>query len=183
MARLVAFLVGMFAISSPPSAGARESKLSFWDTQRRGANFFNNVEIQERWEAARRFGIEVVRLAPNKWLNGRPEARRGDFLLGRPDGSGAWEPKDLALLKHVLDMAEKAGIKVVVTMLSLPASRWKEHNGGVEERAIWKDFARQDEAIAFWRRLASELKDHPAVVGFNIRNEPSPELVKPRFVD
>jgi hypothetical protein len=60
-------------------------------------------------------------------------------------------------------------------MLSLPGSRWSQHNGGVEERRIWTDQAAQDDAVRFWVDLATALRGHPAVAAYNIRNEPSPE--------
>ena len=79
---------------------AGEPKIGFWDTPRHGANFFNHVELKERFVAARQVGIEFVRLAPNKWLNGRPEARRGDFLLGRPERFSGLDTNDVALLRR-----------------------------------------------------------------------------------
>ena len=157
--------------------------IDFWNQQRRGTNFFSEVERRERFDAARAFGIELVRLAPNKWLNGRPSNQLGDFLLGRPASFDHIDQKDVAYLRTVLDEADKAGIKIVLTMLSLPGARWSQHNNNVEERRLWQDRAAQDQAIAFWTELASALKGHPAIVGYNIRNEPSPELVTPRFAD
>lgn len=157
--------------------------MAFWDTQRKGANFFNNVELDERFRAARAAGIEVVRLAPNKWLNGRAARELGDFLLGRPGTFGPPEPRDVLRLRAVLDSAQRMRLKVVLTMLSLPGNRWSQHNGGDQQRAIWKDFEIQDKAVSFWRALARELRDHPALVGYNIKNEPSPERVRPPFED
>jgi endoglucanase len=159
------------------------SKISYWDSPRRGANFFNDVESPDRFQAAKAFGIELVRLAPNKWLNGRKIDCAGDFLIGPIHGFKVIDPKDVKLLTEVLDDAQNAKVKIVVTMLSLPGSRWGQHNKNVEERTIWEDFRAQEQAIEFWRQLARVLKDHPAVVGYNIRNEPSPELVKPKFPD
>jgi sugar phosphate isomerase/epimerase len=162
---------------------ANSSKIEFWDRQRKGANFFNIKEQPERFQAAKAFGIGLVRLAPNKWLNGRSEAELGDFLIGRPGSFKSINSSDVRLLKQVLDDADKCGMKVVITMLSLPGARWTQHNNNVEERKIWESFAEQEAAISFWRQLAGVLKDHPAVVGYNLRNEPSPELAKPRFPD
>ena len=68
-------------------------------------------------------------------------------------------------------------------MLSLPGARWKQHNNNVEERKIREDFTQQDVALSFWKPLAAELKGHPAIVGYNIHNEPSPEFIKPRLQD
>lgn len=166
-----------------PVLASETSKISFWDNQRKGTNFFNLVETRERFKAARQFGVQVVRLAPNKWLNGRDSAELGDFIIGRPGQFKTVNAKDVALLKQVLDDAEAEGIKVVITMLSLPGNRWTQHNNGVEERVIWESFEEQNAAIDCWRQMARSLKDHPAVVGYNVRNEPSPELLKPRFKD
>mgnify|MGYP001593464525 CR=1 FL=1 len=130
-------------------AFAAAAKMDFWKEQRRGANLFNSVERIERLDAAKSFGIQVVRLAPNKWLNGRPQAELGDFLIGRPGSFKTINQQDLKLLRHVLDQAEQAGLKVVLTMLSLPGARWKQHNHGVEERAIWEDFSRQGTRIRY----------------------------------
>lgn len=155
---------------------ARGEKISYWNETRKGTNFFNSVEKPERWEAAKKFGVSFVRLAPNKWLNGRPEKELGNFLLDLNES-------DLKLLKQNLDEAEKNRLKVVLTLLSVPEGRWKQHNHGVEDRGIFEDFKKQDTAISFWKELAQKLKGHPALVGYNLRNEPSPELVNPKLED
>jgi endoglucanase len=172
----------ILALGSLPAMA--DPKISFWDSPRCGANLFNQVELKERLVAARRAGVEFVRLAPNKWLNGRPESRRGDFLLGRPEAFTSLDANDLALLIRVLDDAQTANLKVVLTMLSLPSSRWSQHNGGVQEFALWQDFRRQEQAIDCWRQLAGALKHHPAVAGYNLLNEPCPErATRPRLAD
>jgi len=177
-------LVAVLTLALGNLPGMAESKIAFWDSPRHGANLFNQVELKERLMAARRAGVEFVRLAPNKWLNGRPESRRGDFLLGRPEAFASLDTNDLALLIHVLDDAHAADLKVVLAMLSLPGSRWSQHNGGVQEFTLWQDFGRQEQAIDCWRQLAGALKHHPAVVGYNLLNEPCPEhATRPRLAD
>jgi hypothetical protein len=184
VSRVTMIALGALAVWVPSSGGATPpDKMAYWDTPRQGANFFNEVESAERFVAAQRAGIQLVRLAPNKWLNGRPAAERGDFLLGRPEKFTALHEGDLARLKQVLDDAEAAKVKIVLTMLSLPGSRWKQHNQGVQELALWQDFSRQAEAIECWRQLAAALRSHPAIVGYDVLNEPAPERVRPRFVD
>ena len=148
---------------------------SFWEEQKKGANLFNETERAERFQMASQIGLDFVRLAPNKWLNGRPEGQRGDFLLGPPDAYQGLIAPDLAYLRQVLDWAEAAGQKVVLTMLSLPCNRWRQHNDGVQQRAIWQSFDCQDQAVEFWVELVQGLHGHPALVGYNIKNEPSPE--------
>ncbi|MBI5386424.1 MAG: cellulase family glycosylhydrolase [Verrucomicrobia bacterium] len=168
------------AVASLPAA--EKAKIAFWDTPRHGANFFNEVELRERFQAASQAGIEFVRLASNKWLNDRPKSQLGDFLLGRPESFSRLDTNDLALLLRVLDDAHAAQLKVVLTMLRLPGSRWSQHNGGKQEFALWQEVARQEQAISCWRQLALALKDHPAVVGYNLLNEPCPErATRPRL--
>lgn len=86
------------------------SKISFWENQKRGTNFFNSVEKSERFVSAKEFGVQVVRLAPNKWLNCRPPKLECDFLLGRPDQYIGINKKDLEFLKKDLDEAHGVGM-------------------------------------------------------------------------
>ncbi len=180
---LAALAVAVACIVTTFAQPAPASKIAYWNTPRRGANLFNSVERAERLQAAHAAGIEFVRLAPSKWLNGRPATQLGDFLIGPRDAYTGVNANDLRALRAVLDAADAAGEKVVLTMLSLPGARWSQHNNGVEERKIWTSFAEQDRAIACWRDLAAALRDHPAIVGYNILNEPSPERVAPALPD
>jgi hypothetical protein len=63
---------------------------------------------------------------------------------------------------------------VVITPLSLPGMRWAQNNGKVRW-PLWQDKAWWTQAAAFWKDLATALKDHPAVAAYNIINEPAPE--------
>ena len=180
---LFTLLMACAALSGPSAQTGSASKIAYWNTTRRGANLFNSVERAERLQAAHAAGIEFVRIAPNKWLNGRPATQLGDFLIGPRDAYTGVNANDLRALRTVLDAADAAGEKVVLTMISLPGARWSQHNNGVEERKIWTSFAEQDRAIACWRDLAMALRDHPAVVGYNVMNEPSPERVAPGLAD
>ncbi len=161
-----------------------QSKIEFWDTTRKGANFFNEAETRERFQAAKKIGVAVVRLVFNKWKSNAPNARVGDFLIGGKDSDfKALNAADLAQLKAILDWAHEAGIKVVVTNLSLPGLRWVQHNDGKSDFRLWEDFKYHAQTELFWRALATALKEHPAVVGYNILNEPHPEKVRPQFED
>jgi len=153
------------------SIWAADRRIDFWSEQRRGTNCFNGNVTLAWWRAAREAGIDVVRLAPNKWIS-----RERDFLVGNTDHFAGVVAVDLAALLGVLDDADSVGMKVVVTTLSLPGSRWRQQNGDRSDLALWRDTAYWDEAARFWRELAGHLKAHPAVVGYNIINEPTPEL-------
>ncbi|WP_423144748.1 glycoside hydrolase family 5 protein [Pseudomonas chlororaphis] len=84
-------------------------------------------------------------------------------------------PKDLTTLKATLDRAQAAGLKVVITPLSLPGMRWSQNNGDRFDDRLWQDKEFWAQSAAFWRDLADALKDHPAVAGYNLINEPAPE--------
>jgi endoglucanase len=170
------------------SQSALAGSIDYWDTQRKGANFFPNNPRPERFRDAVEAGILLGRLAANKWLNGRPKEQLGDFLLGPKDAYSGIVEKDLTYLIHVLDDANKAGMKIVFTMLSLPGSRWLQHNcveGACRQQYdLWNNFKYHEQTASFWRDLARALRSHPAVVGYNIINEPCPErATTPAFRD
>ncbi len=145
----------------------------YWsDTQRKGTNFFNETEVQERFDKAKAYGIEFVRLSPDKWHS---DSR--DFLLGDVDEFNKIDDADLQRLSATLDMAENANMKVIITTLSLPCSRWLQNNGGKDDVRLWESYECWDKAIDYWSQIALHLKNHPAVVGYNLLNEPHPERV------
>ncbi|EML6321710.1 cellulase [Bacillus cereus ATCC 10876] len=60
-----------------------DSKISFWDSKRKGTNFMNSTSLPENYKSAKEANIEYVRLAPDKW------AKDKDFLFeDKPDISG-----------------------------------------------------------------------------------------------
>ena len=149
-------------------------KLTFWDTQRKGANCFN-VEPSEQWfVAARALGVDWVRLTYGKWTGST--GRRGDFLMGSADDFQGLDQQDLARLIEVLDWAHKHDIKVVIAPLDLPGNQWIQNNDNRRDLRLWNDKAYWQQAAAFWGELAAGLKDHPAVCAYNILNEPTPEM-------
>lgn len=152
---------------------AADDKMSFWNTQRRGANCFNKVMTADWWSDAKKVGIEFVRLAPNKWAS---EAR--DYLIGDADQYNGLVKEDIDHLLNVLADAESNGVKVVVTTLSLPGARWRQQNGDRSDLRLWVDTAYWSQAAAFWRDLALALHGSTNVVAYNILNEPTPELVR-----
>ena len=151
--------------------------ISFWDQQRKGANFFNAVPSRERIEAAGEAGIEFIRLVPNKWKSTRP-----DFLLGDAGEFRALVEQDLSRVRQFLDDANEAGLKVVLSTLNLPGSRWRQQNGGKDDLRLWQDAKYAPQAAEFWRQLAARLKRHPALAAYNLLNEPHPERAA-RFHD
>lgn len=155
---------------SEPLNAAENPKSGFWQTQRKGANFFNRNPARARFESAAELGVEFIRLVPDKWAStGR------DFLIGNADRYEGIPEEDLAKLDAALRMARESGHKIVLSMLSLPGARWKQNNGDKDDGRLWVDEAFLVQAERFWKDLAAHLAGRPEIVAYNPLNEPHPE--------
>lgn len=167
--RIAAATIGLIFLSL--GAVLAGEKISYWDQPRGGANCFN-VKMEPEWFVdAHAAGISWVRLAYDKW----PSKHR-DFLIGDADHFSGLVEEDLAKLIEVCDWANRQQIKVVITPLSLPGCRWFQHNNDQRDLRLWNDSSYWRQAAMFWKELASRLKDHSAIYGYNIINEPIPEM-------
>jgi endoglucanase len=148
----------------------------FWDIQRKGTNIFNQELGRSTIEKAKTLGVGYVRLALDKFLS-----QQRDFLIGNADKYCELVPEDLAQLKAVLDVFRELEMPVVLVMLSLPGSRWKQNNidpdgNEQDDLRIWESEEYQDQAAQFWKDLAIELLEYrDIIVGYNLLNEPHPE--------
>jgi hypothetical protein len=168
MTRLGACIIGFLALMAV-SASAQEA--DFWGETRRGANSFNRVESGAHLAAAKAFGVGFVRVAIDKW---RGEER--DFLAGDLDQYDGLVAADVAHLRAVLDEAAASDVPVVLTLLGLPGARATQLNGDQHDVRLWQDRAWWDASARYWSDIARAFKDHPAIVGYNILNEPTPEF-------
>lgn len=162
--------LGLAAACDPPPEPAELEKLAFWGQPRKGANAHTNTMEPEYWQAAAELGIEFARLIPDSWS---PADR--DFLIGDADAFAGLQEADLVRLEEVLDDAHAAGVRIVLTMFSLPGARWRQLNDDVDDYRLWHEDSFQRAAADFWRQLAERLEAHPAIVGYNPLNEPHPE--------
>lgn len=156
----------------PLSAIAPQDRLEFWKTQKKGANG-NMSKFRPEWfQAAADAGLQFIRFN----VTFLPADDR-DFLIGNADNFKKINRTDLRLLKKVLNEAEKHELKIIVAMFSLPGCRTSRYNGDKSDYRLWKEEKYQIQAIKFWQQLAKEIKNHPAVVGYDLLNEPHPELL------
>lgn len=187
-------LLGMFLLSITSNGYCNQAVATvsdqtqldpFWSTTspKKGANFFNQKELRERFIAARQLGLTWVRLTPSKWPSSVKGAKAGDFLIGAKEKYQGLIKADLAYLKNILAIAEEENIKVVLTFLDVPGSRWRQHNAGIQEMRIWENFDVQNESLQFFNDLVIQLKDCKALVGLNPINEPAPEKGKIPLTD
>ncbi|WEK51591.1 MAG: cellulase family glycosylhydrolase [Candidatus Kaistia colombiensis] len=150
-------------------AGAND-RMRFWDTQRRGVNLFDQEARAEQFREAKAAGIDFVRLAVDKW-----RGAEGQFLIGDLDHYKGLVQADVRTLLEVLDWAEDADMPVVVTMLRLPGAPWEHIDGDGKVQPLWRSVPHWRQAVQFWHDLAGQLSDHPAIVGYNLLNAPTPE--------
>ncbi|MEE2776622.1 MAG: cellulase family glycosylhydrolase, partial [Acidobacteriota bacterium] len=57
---------------------------------------------------------------------------------------------------------------------AFPGARWKQLNGDNDDGRLWQSEDLQKQAAPFWTDLAWKLRDHPALVGYDLLNEPHP---------
>lgn len=162
-------LAGLLMLAGMPASAA--DLIDFWDTPRHGGNSFNRLPPDQAYfDALKGYGASWVRLSYDKW---QPAKR--DFLLGNADDYQGLAASDLRQLVEALDRAHAAGLKVVITPLSLPGMRWAQNNDNRFDDRLWQDKRFWAQAARFWRDVALALKDHPAVAAYNLVNEPAPE--------
>ncbi len=148
-----------------------KNRIAYWNIQRKGTNYFNQTPSKEWFDAASMENIKFVRLVFEKW-----DGEQRDFILGNADDYQGIVESDFQQLINYLDYADELNIKVVITPISLPGDRWTQSNNDQKDGRIWKELKYREEAIQYWKDLAFRLKDHPAVVGYNLVNEPHPEI-------
>lgn len=163
-------IILLFIISTLLSAS--EVKMDYWKTQRRGANGAPLREFDQWFKAARDANLEYIRL---NTLDLPPN--REHFLIGVSEDFKEIDIVDLDLLKEVLNAANRYNIKIILTMFELPGRVYFDIDKRVKDDRLWRDKTYWDQSFEFWKQLASELKDHPAIVAYNLLNEPAPSLI------
>ncbi len=163
-------LLSIFLLLSLGSPALAAGKADFWNQQRAGTNWFNNEPTLEWLVAAKAAGIEFVRLAPAKWWTVQQ-----DFLVGNSDCYQGIPDEDMFKLDEVLHWADSLDMKIVLTALSLPGLRWKQHNNDLLDHRFWENPIYQPRAALYWKHVAKAFGGHPCLVGYNILNEPVPE--------
>lgn len=165
-----AFLMVLLLVTASGRVTAADL-IDFWSAPRHGGNSFNRLPPDQAYfDALSGYGASWVRLSYDKW---KPAQR--DFLLGNADRYEQMPAADLKQLRDTLDRAHRAGLKVVIAPLSLPGMRWSQNNQGQFDDRLWQGNGYAQQAARFWRDLARELKDHPAIAAYNLINEPAPE--------
>ena len=145
-----------------------------------GAAYYNEYHQTERldkdFELMRAAGVSVIRVGESVWAKWQPNE----------------ETFDLDWLQPVLDHAYKSGIRVIIGTPTYALPRWvfikypevvaQRHTGapiayGHRQNADYSHptFYRLSEVII--RKIVDRYKDHPAVIGWQVDNEPGAEII------
>lgn len=144
--------------------------IEYWDFPRQGTNLSGSFVDEPLLKAVRAGGVRLVRLTPTGWLS-----LQRDFLLASADEFLRLMPADLERLIAVVASADEQGLSVILSTRSLPGARYQSQNDGVDDRRLWSEAYFLERSAEFWRRLAIAFKGHPAVVGYDLLDEPHPE--------
>ncbi|MEM7657465.1 MAG: cellulase family glycosylhydrolase [Bacteroidota bacterium] len=155
---------------------ASDEPMSFWNQQRKGTNYFNGTPTREWFLAAAEANIRLIRLTFEKW-----QGEERDFLMGDADDYQGLVEEDWLVLKRYLDLADSLDLNIVITPISLPGDRWRQSNDNQRDGRLWKQEAFRSAVLQYWTDLATRLKAQPAVVGYNLVNEPHPEVYYGKF--
>ena len=112
-------------------------------------------------ELIKSFGFNVVRLP-------------FDYRLVQEDRPPfAVKPDAFRWLDHAVDMAENAGIYVILDLHGTPGGQSLEgHTGEAGQNHLWNSEEDQKRTVDVWRAVANHFKDRGAVAAYDLINEP-----------
>lgn len=145
--------------------------MEFWGQQRRGANGNLKKRRPDWFQAAGDAGIDIIRFNPT-WIDSKSK----NFLIGDVDSFTGIVEEDVDLLIECLDEAYKNNVYIILTMFELPGRKCPNELAIADnDYRLWQDEHFQMQAAEFWQQLAGKVKDHPAIVAYDLINEPHPE--------
>jgi hypothetical protein len=143
------------------AASALALEMEYWDFPRHGTTLAGTGLSEAKLEGVKARGHRLFSLIPNGW----PSAQK-DFLIADADDFKRLMPADLETLLAALVKVDRAGLRVIVSMRSLPGAR------APGDARLFTDDSFIARAAEFWRRLAIALKGHPAVAAYELFHEP-----------
>jgi glucan 1,3-beta-glucosidase len=112
-------------------------------------------------EMIKSFGFNVVRLPFDYRL---VQADRPPFAI---------KPDAFHWLDHAVDMADAAGIYVILDLHGTPGGQSLEaHTGEAGRDHLWNSEEDQKRTVEVWRAVADHFKDRGAVAAYDLINEP-----------
>ena len=143
-----------------------------------GVNLCDASLHESALEAVQAMGISTIRLTPDRW-----GSTDGTFLMGSTDRYKKLNATDLRTLRATLDAAHRLGLRVIISMRSLPGLRWSDDPTTPPDARLWTQKTFQDQTVTFWSDLAAEVGTHPAVAAFDPLHAPKPLLATRGLTD
>lgn len=115
---------------------------------------------EEHFKKLREWNVNLLRLQLNTsdaWARKEPK-KYAAFIEEKIDKT----------IPRVLDLAQKYGIKVIIDLHTVPGTAVMYGPG----TAIFNDELAVSQFIAIWERIAAKFKNHPALYGYDLINEP-----------
>ena len=115
---------------------------------------------EENFKVLRQWNVNLMRLQLNtsdEYARTRPEFYR-KFIDGKIEN----------VIPQVLDLGAKYGIKIILDLHTVPGSA--RMTG--ESDGIYGNPDAVDEFIRIWTRIATKFRNHPALYGYDLINEP-----------
>ena len=89
------------------------------------------------------------------------------------DADGKLRPDAFKYIDRALQMAEDAGVYVILDMHGAPGSQSiMDHTGMRNQNKIWSEPKLQDQMVELWRTISTRYKDRTVVAAYDIMNEP-----------
>ncbi len=154
--------------SAGPSKGVFRKGMQVAGAQKwneHNTNGHPGIHNQDYWYASQETmhylkskGTDIIRL-PFRWERLQPR-------LG-----GALDGAELDYLKACVDRAGKAGIEVILSLQNY-AGYWIERSRRPYKLKLGTPDLREERLYGIWRKLSSNFKHNPAVVAYDLMNEP-----------
>jgi endoglucanase len=147
---------------------------SFWENLSKKAGkgtslkvrdiFENNFITAKDFQRIKKLGFNTIRLPFNSRM----------FLAGKGDINTS----ALQRMKKIVDAIGQNGLFVILDMHSAPGSQncdWHSDSNG--KALFWEKRSSQLLFLKIWKALSGVFKEHPAVIGYDILNEPNNDAV------
>lgn len=102
------------------------------------------------------------------------------YYLNHMNEDGSWKRDaagkiDFRRIEWVVAMAKKYRLYVILDLHGAPGSQnGADHSGRIGgSGALWNNTTYQNQALTFWRELATRFRNEPTVAGYDLLNEPS----------
>lgn len=138
-----------------------DERFGYAERERLYSLFRQNWISTRDWDMIAKFRLNAIRL-PFIWSVIEDEKNPGHLR------ANAWQYLDDAIAQ-----AEARGMYVILDLHgAVGAQGWEHHSGCAGKNLYWSTPEFQDRTVWLWQQIATRYKDHVAVAGYSVLNEP-----------